>query len=51
MPLDGISIVATGPLTTDALAARHRASCAAAALSFFDAAAPIVTAESLDMEQ
>lgn len=47
LPLDGISIVATGPLTSDALAARIRELCGGG-LSFFDAAAPIVTAESID---
>jgi len=46
---DSPAIVATGPLTdpslTDAIAART----GVGALNFFDAAAPIVTAESLDM--
>ena len=47
LPREGIAIVATGPLTSDALAEKIRELCGGA-LSFFDAAAPIVTAESLD---
>ena len=39
LPLDGISIVATGPLTSDALAARIRELCGGG-LSFFDAGCP-----------
>ena len=49
LPTDGITVVATGPLTADALAEEIRTLCGGA-LSFFDAAAPIVTAESLDSE-
>lgn len=48
LPEDGITVVATGPLTSDALAediVRHFGQ----GLSFYDAAAPIVTAESVDM--
>lgn len=47
LPSEGITVVATGPLTADALAediARHFGK----SLSFYDAAAPIVTAESID---
>lgn len=47
IPPDGITVIATGPLTSDALAEKIRALCGGA-LSFFDAAAPIVTAESLN---
>jgi tRNA:m(5)U-54 methyltransferase len=47
---DGITVVATGPLTADALAAQIDSLCGGR-LSFFDAAAPIVTAESLDLEK
>ncbi len=43
-----ITIVATGPLTSDALAEEIRSVCGDG-LSFYDAAAPIVTRESLDM--
>lgn len=45
----GPVIVATGPLTSEPLAEKILALCGGA-LSFFDAAAPIVTRESLDMD-
>ncbi len=46
----GTVIVATGPLTSDALAARLAAlTPGASSLSFFDAAAPIVSFDSIDM--
>ncbi|MCL1917816.1 MAG: methylenetetrahydrofolate--tRNA-(uracil(54)-C(5))-methyltransferase (FADH(2)-oxidizing) TrmFO [Peptococcaceae bacterium] len=45
-----IIIVATGPLTSDALAESIRQATGEEALAFYDAAAPIVTAESVDME-
>lgn len=41
-------IVATGPLTSDALAAAIAARLGTGALAFYDAIAPIVSAESLD---
>lgn len=47
---EGVAVVATGPLTSEALSEKIRQLCGGA-LSFFDAAAPIVTAESLDMEK
>lgn len=47
IPEDGVCVVATGPLTSDALAGRISEQCGAC-LSFYDAAAPIVTEESLD---
>ena len=47
---EGPVVVATGPLTAEPLAGEIRKLCGGA-LSFFDAAAPIVTAESLDMEK
>jgi methylenetetrahydrofolate--tRNA-(uracil-5-)-methyltransferase len=50
IPEDGIAVIATGPLTSDALAGKI-AELSGGSLSFFDAAAPIVTAESLDMEK
>ncbi|MDF2632473.1 MAG: methylenetetrahydrofolate--tRNA-((54)-C(5))-methyltransferase ((2)-oxidizing) TrmFO [Caproiciproducens sp.] len=50
IPGDGITVIATGPLTADTLAAQISALCGGS-LSFFDAAAPIVTAESLDMDK
>ncbi|MBQ7455791.1 MAG: methylenetetrahydrofolate--tRNA-(uracil(54)-C(5))-methyltransferase (FADH(2)-oxidizing) TrmFO [Clostridia bacterium] len=46
---EGPVIVATGPLTSDALAERIAALPGMSTLHFFDAAAPIVMAESLDM--
>ena len=49
IPDDGISVVATGPLTSDALS-KHIAERFGEHLSFFDAAAPIVSADSVDME-
>lgn len=49
---DGRVIVATGPLTSDALAARLRKlSPDEKCLNFYDAAAPIVALESIDMEK
>ncbi len=49
IPETGVTVIASGPLTSDALAEKITALCGGA-LSFFDAAAPIVTRESLDME-
>ena len=49
IPEEGITVIATGPLTSDALA-RAIEGRFGDSLSFFDAAAPIVTAESIDME-
>jgi methylenetetrahydrofolate--tRNA-(uracil-5-)-methyltransferase len=46
---DGHWIIATGPLTSGALAQSIRAETGAEALAFFDAIAPIVYAESVDM--
>lgn len=47
---DGISIIATGPLTGGAMADVIKELCGEG-LSFYDAAAPIVTYESLDKEK
>lgn len=47
LPQDKIAVIATGPLTADLLAENIREKLGGA-LSFFDAAAPIVTAESID---
>ncbi len=49
LPEDGVSIIATGPLTHDALA-KEIAARYGESLRFFDAAAPIVSADSIDME-
>ena len=50
LPSDGIVIVATGPLTSDALAESLRQKFGGT-LSFFDAVAPIVVADSIDMNR
>jgi methylenetetrahydrofolate--tRNA-(uracil-5-)-methyltransferase len=49
LPSDGHWIIATGPLTSGALADSIRTATGAEALAFFDAIAPIVYAESVDM--
>ncbi|MDO5705337.1 MAG: methylenetetrahydrofolate--tRNA-(uracil(54)-C(5))-methyltransferase (FADH(2)-oxidizing) TrmFO [Paracoccus sp. (in: a-proteobacteria)] len=49
LPDSGNWIVATGPLTSDALAGAIRRLTGAEALAFFDAIAPIVHADSIDM--
>ena len=49
LPTDGHWIVATGPLTSGTLAEAIRSETGAEALAFFDAIAPIVYAESVDM--
>ena len=49
LPRDGNWIVATGPLTSDALAQAIRGVTGAESLAFFDAIAPIVHAETIDM--
>lgn len=49
IPEDAVTVIATGPLTSDALAGEIER-LFGDSLSFFDAAAPIVTAESVDME-
>ena len=48
---DAPAIIATGPLTDPALTDAITAYTGAQALNFFDAAAPIVTADSLDMDK
>ena len=50
IPEDDAVIIATGPLTSDALAKAIANLPGISRLSFYDAAAPIVTADSLDME-
>lgn len=49
LPTSGHWIIATGPLTSGALAESIRAATGAEHLAFFDAIAPIVYAESVDM--
>lgn len=49
--LEGIVIVASGPLTSDALSANIKEMLREEYFHFFDAAAPIVTADSLDYDK
>ncbi|MCJ7872233.1 methylenetetrahydrofolate--tRNA-(uracil(54)-C(5))-methyltransferase (FADH(2)-oxidizing) TrmFO [Phaeobacter sp. J2-8] len=49
LPRDGQWIIATGPLTSGTLGEAIRAETGADALAFFDAIAPIVYADSIDM--
>ncbi|MDH2326122.1 methylenetetrahydrofolate--tRNA-(uracil(54)-C(5))-methyltransferase (FADH(2)-oxidizing) TrmFO [Cereibacter sp. SYSU M97828] len=49
LPAEGAWIIATGPLTSGALAESIRAETGADSLAFFDAIAPIVYADSVDM--
>ncbi|KKK96763.1 hypothetical protein LCGC14_2659520, partial [marine sediment metagenome] len=51
LPGDGQWIIATGPLTSDALSSAIRAETGAEALAFFDAIAPIVHHDSIDMSR
>ena len=46
---DGVCVIATGPLTSDIFFETLRRELGMDTLHFFDAAAPIVTAESVDM--
>lgn len=50
IPKEGIVIIATGPLTSDRLSEKIVELCGGS-LSFFDAAAPIITADSIDREK
>jgi methylenetetrahydrofolate--tRNA-(uracil-5-)-methyltransferase len=50
LPSAGLTIVATGPLTAAALAGSIGAATGAESLAFFDAIAPIVYRESIDMD-
>jgi methylenetetrahydrofolate--tRNA-(uracil-5-)-methyltransferase len=50
LPGDGLAIIATGPLTAPGLAASIGAATGSDALAFFDAIAPIVHRDSIDME-
>jgi len=51
IPDEGIVVVATGPLTSDTLAADILRFTGEQALSFYDAAAPIVNIETVDMDK
>jgi methylenetetrahydrofolate--tRNA-(uracil-5-)-methyltransferase len=50
LPSEGLTIVATGPLTGAALAESIGAATGADSLAFFDAIAPIVYCDSIDMD-
>ena len=50
LPPAGLTIVATGPLTAEALARSIGAATGSDSLAFFDAIAPIVYRESIDMD-
>ena len=47
---EGQVVIATGPLTSDAMAERIKTLCPEFDLHFYDAVAPIVTIESVDMD-
>ena len=47
---EGVAVLATGPLTSDDLASAISAAIGEEFLGFYDAAAPIVTYDSIDME-
>ena len=49
IPDEGVTIIATGPLTDGALAEDIKKTLGSEYLNFFDAAAPIVSFESIDM--
>lgn len=49
--LPDVGVVATGPLTSDTLAERIRERLGVASLAFYDAIAPIVSAESIDQSK
>ena len=51
IPQDSIVVVATGPLTDEKLALNIEKLCETGSLNFYDAAAPIVTAESIDFSK
>ncbi|QRN86328.1 methylenetetrahydrofolate--tRNA-(uracil(54)-C(5))-methyltransferase (FADH(2)-oxidizing) TrmFO [Clostridia bacterium] len=51
IPKDGYVVVASGPLTEGALAASIQELCSEEYFHFFDAAAPVVTLESINMDK
>ena len=50
LPTEGLTIIATGPLTAPSLADAIGAATGAGSLAFFDAIAPIVHRDSIDMD-
>ncbi len=51
LPAGGLALVATGPLTSPALAARLQDLTGSRNLAFYDSISPIVDAETLDLER
>ncbi|HET7292578.1 MAG TPA: methylenetetrahydrofolate--tRNA-(uracil(54)-C(5))-methyltransferase (FADH(2)-oxidizing) TrmFO [Vicinamibacteria bacterium] len=51
IPAEGLVIVATGPLTSDALAAEIRSFVGEEHLHFYDAVSPVVEAETIDLDR
>ncbi|MDD7470949.1 MAG: methylenetetrahydrofolate--tRNA-(uracil(54)-C(5))-methyltransferase (FADH(2)-oxidizing) TrmFO, partial [Oscillospiraceae bacterium] len=51
IPDDGVVIIAAGPLASEALSKEIFKLCGKKSLSFYDAAAPIVTFDSIDMNE
>jgi methylenetetrahydrofolate--tRNA-(uracil-5-)-methyltransferase len=50
-PADGITIIATGPLTSDALSAEIERLTGSGHLAFYDSISPIIEADTIDMER
>ena len=51
LPTDAITVVATGPLTSDALAEKIHALNGGDGFYFYDAAAPIIDVNTVDMNK
>lgn len=51
IPTNAVTVIATGPLTSDAMAEKISTLVGGKKLSFFDAAAPIVDFSTIDMEK
>ena len=51
IPPDGLALIATGPLTSDALAVKLQALTGSENLAFYDSISPVVDAETLNMER
>lgn len=51
IPREGLAVIATGPLTSDTLSKAILEKIGCGYLSFFDAAAPIVEADSIDFNK
>jgi len=51
IPDDGLALIATGPLTSDALAAQLQSLTGSENLAFYDAISPVVDAETLNLDR